>query len=261
MGDPTRTISQGGEDARAGMGLAGVGQDAPTTEDLHAASGPRDAAASAGPQDAPTQQIGVADAGDHCVNCGVPLASDQRYCVNCGERRGKPRFALADSVPESSSAPPAPPRSRRPKASTGFTLIAGIATLLLAMGVGVLIGHNSANTPPVASNAPVKIDLSGSGAAGSAAATTSTAASASAPRSHSGSASHAKSHAKSSSASTQTTKAKPSSAQSQKAGGAASKVLGGSASTASATVTQGSSCSSGQAGCQGGHFSGSFFGQ
>ena len=97
----------------------------------------------------PTRQLSVAGTSEHCVNCGAPLAVDQRYCVNCGERRGKPRFTLAgeqeqptqEVVRTSSSSSP-----RRPRTSAGFNLIAGIATLLLALGVGVLIGHNSAGS-------------------------------------------------------------------------------------------------------------------
>src|SRR6202012_5682324 len=88
--------------------------------------------------DEPTRQLSVAGSSDHCVNCGAPLASDQRYCVNCGESRGKPRFALAapqqaaaGGVPKTRSASP----PGRPRTSAGFNLIAGVATLLLAMGV------------------------------------------------------------------------------------------------------------------------------
>src|ERR1700746_3812420 len=82
----------------------------------------------------PTRQLSVAGTSDHCANCGAPLASDQRYCVNCGERRGKPRFSLAgpqqETVQETSvHAAKAP---RRPRTSSTFNLIAGVATLLLA---------------------------------------------------------------------------------------------------------------------------------
>src|ERR1700733_12540224 len=74
---------------------------------------------------------------DRCVNCGAPLASDQRYCVNCGERRGKPRFALAapqEAVTEEVTTTRSASTPRRPRTSAGFNLIAGVATLLLAMG-------------------------------------------------------------------------------------------------------------------------------
>ena len=206
-----------------------------------------------------TQQLGLeASAGDRCVSCGAPLANDQRYCINCGERRGKPRFALAEPAGDASAAAqPAKPRRRRPRPSSGFTLIAGIATLLLAMGVGVLIGHNSAGSQPAASaQQPVKIDLSGGGSAAAASTPTTVV------KSTHNTGTRAKAHSKPSAKSTKATKSKPTSAQSAKASGAASKVLGGQANTAPATVTQGAECQSGTAGCQNGKFTGNnFFGQ
>lgn len=210
--------------------------------------------------DAPTQQVAALTtaAGDHCASCGTPLASDQRYCVSCGERRGKPRFTLAEQATTetvtSTSGPP-PRRTRRPRASSSFTLIAGIATLLLAMGVGVLIGHNSADSQRTASNQPLKINVN---SGGSSAATTPTTAAA-------GNTSNrgAGAKSKSSKSTAKAAKSKPTAADSAKASNAASKVLGGgSNNTAPATVTQGQSCSSTQAGCQNGHFTGNnFFGQ
>ena len=159
------------------------------------------------------------------------------------------------------AASPAPNRSRRPRPSSGFTLIAGIATLLLAMGVGVLIGHNSAPSQPASSGQPVKIDLSGGGSSGAGAATASTPATAASGSGKTGaqSSSHTPSHT---SRPPSPQKPKPTSAQSTKASGAASKVLGGQANTAPATVTQGGQCQSGTAGCQNGKFTGNnFFGQ
>lgn len=204
--------------------------------------------------DAPTQQMGLAAVGDRCVNCGALLSSDQRYCVNCGERRGKARFTVAETAVESAPVASAPPRApRRPRASSGFTLIAGIATLLLAMGVGVLIGHDNAGTQRPATQ---NITVAGGGA--SVAPTSSTAAASSkstAGTSKSSGTSGAK-HARGAA------KSKPSAAASQKAAAAATKVTGGTAKVAPATVTQGSSCTAGSAGCQNGHFTGNnFFGQ
>ena len=96
--------------------------------------------------------------GDRCVNCGAPLSSDQRYCINCGERRGAARFTLpvaaAAPAEPAPSSPSRPPRSRRPRPTQGATLVAGIGTLLLAMGVGVLIGHGSGSTKTVQPRVP-----------------------------------------------------------------------------------------------------------
>src|SRR6201992_4065048 len=44
--------------------------------------------------EAPTESLVAGTMGDRCVNCGAPLADDQRYCVVCGERRGAARFTL-----------------------------------------------------------------------------------------------------------------------------------------------------------------------
>ena len=207
--------------------------------------------------DEPTRQLSVAGASDHCVNCGAPLAPDQRYCVNCGERRGKPRFALAgvpDAVTQEvttrSSAPP-----RRPRTSAGFNLIAGVATLLLAMGVGVFIGHNSSSNSNNKQAAAPSITVQGGGA-NPGASTDSAAGTGSS--SGGGSTSTKSKHAGSAKA----TKAAPPKVVIQKAAAAASKVTGGNANVAAPTVTQGGGCTAGSAGCQNGHFTGNnFFGQ
>ncbi len=34
---------------------------------------------------------GLGEHGEPCRGCGAPLAADQRYCLNCGLRRGEPR--------------------------------------------------------------------------------------------------------------------------------------------------------------------------
>jgi hypothetical protein len=204
------------------------------------------AAGTASP-DASTQQLDLTAVGDRCVSCGAPLSNDQRYCVNCGERRNRPRFALtetAGSATEVTTTSRRPPR--RPRAPAGGTLVAGVGTLVLAMGVGVLIGRT--DTRAATSTAPPKtqiVYLGGSnpnrtGAAGTAATTT---------------AKHSKS--KSGSKSKSKSKSKPTAATTAKAGAAASKVLGGK-SLPPATVTVGASGHG--PGYQNGHFNGSFFG-
>ena len=206
----------------------------------------------------PTRPLAVAGAGDHCVNCGATLASDQRYCVNCGERRGKPRFTLAapaEPVVEektvrsaSASAP------RRPRASAGLSLIAGVATLLLAMGVGVLIGHNNSSANNGHASSTPAITINGGGAAST------NPASATGSGSNGASSTGGAHSAKGKHAATKAAKAPPK-VVIQKAAAAASKVTGGSAKVAGATAQQGSSCSNGTAGCQNGKLTGNFFGQ
>src|ERR1700760_754947 len=97
------------------------------------------------PADAPTQQFVGATVGDRCAACGTQLATDQKYCVNCGERRGKARFPVGTAaVTPAAAAPPPPPRTtRKQRLSSSTALVAGVGTLLLAMGVGVLIGHTN----------------------------------------------------------------------------------------------------------------------
>jgi hypothetical protein len=198
----------------------------------------------AGTNDQPTHELGAASSGDLCQNCGQPLASDQRYCINCGQRRGKPRFSFAELAGQTAPAqPPAPPKpSRHPRVSQGLGFIAGVATLLLAMGVGVLIGHNS--TPPKVQQAAapgqqvIKIEGGGGSSSGG-----------------SGPSARAKPKAKLPSTKVVLTKK-----QTQAVNKAVTNVLGqGAQNLAPATVQPGQACGGG-AGCQGGKFTGSFFG-
>ena len=168
------------------------------------------------------------------------MASDQRYCVICGERRGEPRFSTESlSTPKAAPASPPsrPPRSAR---SGAATLIAGVGTLLLAMGVGVLIGHNSNSNSPTRAAAPQVITVGGGPSGSTTAANT-----AQAPKAKK--------------------KSKPSVVKvtpkvSKAASSAASKVLGASA-PKKPTVRPGDSCTTGTPGCTNGKFTGDFFGQ
>lgn len=102
-----------------------------------------------------------------CAQCSAPLADDQRYCLQCGEPRphvsgplsAKPSTDKPPQVPPGflgSTPTPPPTRPEIPGAvpsgrNNSPALIAGVGVLLLAMGVGVLIGRagaGSAKTPP-----------------------------------------------------------------------------------------------------------------
>jgi hypothetical protein len=94
------------------------------------------------------------------------LAADQRYCLECGEPRapmssvllgGSPYRAASQSETGPPPRPPGAPTGSAPSGERGrpnnaLTVIAGVGVLLLAMGVGVLIGRSSASskssTPP-----------------------------------------------------------------------------------------------------------------
>lgn len=107
-------------------------------------------------------------AGEQCPSCGAPMMSDQRYCLGCGQRRGDPRLPFMDAVvfmdamkrpPQ--TAPTAQPRKRR--ISPNAALIAGVGTLLLAMGIGVIIGQSGNNTVAGTTPPPVQVVKVGGG--------------------------------------------------------------------------------------------------
>ena len=123
-----------------------------------------------------TQVLGKA--GEPCRECGAPLAADQRYCLNCGKRRGEPRIDFRSQVPPRDLASangnsPAsgqttaaavqsePPADRGPQRDyTPLAGVGGIAVLGVMLLIGVLIGKGDsggmATTP-----APVVIQGGG----------------------------------------------------------------------------------------------------
>lgn len=112
----------------------------PATEEFDA---PRSASSL---QDAPTEIQrppipAIPASREQCAACGAPLAADQRYCVECGQRRSGARPPLP--VGHGAGVTPAASASaKRPLMSINATLLAGVGTLLLAMGVGILIGRS-----------------------------------------------------------------------------------------------------------------------
>ena len=200
--------------------------------------------------DAQTQELVSSAVGDRCTNCQAPFASDQRYCVTCGERRGKARFNFAAPATPPPAPAPSPKRERAPRPSSGATLIAGVATLLLAMGIGFLIGNanNNNGTTRAAAAAPQVITVAGGGGIASGSGATG-----------------GSSTPSSTSSSSKKTKVKAAHVVITKkvaaaANAAAGNALGGGASNlAPTTVQPGQACSHG-AGCQGGKFTGNFFG-
>jgi hypothetical protein len=201
--------------------------------------------ASATGEDTTTSEQFTAAASDRCASCQTPLASDQRYCINCGERRGKARFTAdaGASVPEPQSAPKQPRQGGRGNGAA--TLVGFIAVLLLAMGVGVLIGHDSSGSKntnaKVASAPPVQVVTVGGGGSGTTSSNTK----------------HSKSkHSKSKSSSSSHSHVNKSTANA--AATAATKAYGGGGSKISDPTVQVGQKASGP-GTQNGKFTGNFF--
>lgn len=115
--------------------------------------------------------------GEPCSQCGSPLAADQRYCLNCGRRRGGPRVDYRQRMPAAASGGGERPAAAAPepatelaepagptKAQRDYTPLAavgGIAVLGLMLLVGVLIGRGGGDSAP----APAPVVVQGGGAA------------------------------------------------------------------------------------------------
>lgn len=110
-----------------------------------------------------------------CEQCGSPLADDQRYCLECGQRHGGPRVDyrhyMAAGAPgkgeeaatgevETQAAvgedAPRPQRDYAPLAAVG-----GIAVLGVMLLIGVLIGKGNSDT--AAAPAPQIVRVQGGG--------------------------------------------------------------------------------------------------
>lgn len=172
---------------------------------------------------------------ERCSGCGATLASDQRYCVECGQRCGAPRLPFTEGLVHAQQAPSSRPPFARPRVSMNNTVIAGIGTLLLAMGIGVLIGR-SGTASSVKSASPAVQVVTVPGAGGAAASST-------------------ESQASTSAAGTTKSKGASSGASTTKSATQASKATAPPAKT----VTVGSPGKG--AGYQKGHFTGNFFGE
>lgn len=207
---------------------------------------PGTSATSETPRDSTTQSF--AAIGDRCGACGTQLASDQLYCTNCGERRGKARFSLeTTTAPAATTTTVTRKKQHRQRLSSSTALVAGVGTLLLAMGVGVLIGRtndakSSSGSPPAQI-----ITIPGAGSSNNSAATGSSPSRTKTAK--------AKGKAKAAKAKTKTVDKQTAA----KAQAAASKVLGSSKNLPPATVTTGQKGHG--PGYQGGKFTGTFFGQ
>lgn len=202
--------------------------------------------------EAPTVHSAAVQSGDHCPSCGAVMASDQRYCLSCGQRRGDPRLPFMDAVVlmdavnrPAQAAPPPPKKKKRSGISPNAALIAGVGTLLLALGIGVLIGRSGHQEVAQTSSAPIVIH-SGGGEE------TATASSKGKTTTGGGGAANAK-----------TKKQKEAAEKAAEAHPAAEEVIKptNGVKLAPPTVKPGDKCESGAAGCENGEFTGNFFGE
>lgn len=175
-----------------------VTEPAATSESLTAVRQPSPASGEESAT-AVTQPIPVVTS-ERCAQCAAPLAADQRYCLHCGAPRAHVNGPISGGrpggpPPQTASSPqatspgvlqipppvaPGVPPGTPPRFSAAspanhnntLALLAGVGVLLLAMGVGVLIGRASAGTAKVP---PAQVISVGGAAPGSSTpATTST---------------------------------------------------------------------------------------
>jgi hypothetical protein len=123
-----------------------------------------------------------ADVADSCAGCGAPLADDQRYCLQCGERRtpmssvllaGPPARAAAPGAAAPGPVPPGPVTRGAGVAGgaqrgSAVTVFAGVGVLLLAMGVGVLIGRSGTSKSSLAPSEVITVSAPSAGGAAAA---------------------------------------------------------------------------------------------
>jgi hypothetical protein len=94
--------------------------------------------------------------GEACPQCGWGLAADQRYCVNCGWRRGAPRVDYETQIMRAGQPATAtgPAAGATQQWTPAFAILA-IALLGVMLLLGVLIGKDNDNgTTTVAASAP-----------------------------------------------------------------------------------------------------------
>jgi hypothetical protein len=211
-------------------------------------------------------------ANDSCPNCGARMAADQRYCLNCGHRRGEPRLPFMDAVVfmesmgsagRGAGSPPPPPSEQKssPRMNANAALIAGVATLVLAIGVGFLIGRSGhENTPQAAAPQIIKVE-GGSGGGESEAAVEE-------PTESAAESSTGKSGSKKSGSKSKSSKATPKAEENSQVGShgaskATEEVLHteGNVKLAEPETKVGGKCTAGTAGCEGEEFTGNFFGE
>jgi hypothetical protein len=214
---------------------------------------------------------------ESCSNCGARMAADQRYCLNCGHRRGDPRLPFMDAVVfmESMNAPgggsdatPPPPAAQSDGGNrwdANAALIAGVATLVLAIGVGFLIGRTGHDNSTAAAPGKVQVvQVGGAPATGEEAAAVPEESTGGDEKG--GKAKGGKTGGKSAIKAENSGKATKKAEQNVKEGAhgqaeSVEKVLHSTVPQAKAEAKVGETCEEGTAGCEGEEFTGNFFGE
>lgn len=129
--------------------------------------------------DVPTPSLGAH--GEPCPGCGAPLAADQRYCLNCGRRRGAPRvdyrhyMGRTDPAAEASAPQSAGPAVEEPvkqqRDYAPLAAVGGIAVLGLMLLIGVLIGKGNSDTASVPTQQVIRVPATGGESSGEGGAT------------------------------------------------------------------------------------------
>lgn len=116
----------------------------------------------------------LGEEGERCAGCAVPLAEDQRYCLNCGARRGNARIAFLDVLRSEWEAERDRERAtveeevavlaaENPERNwTPLIAAAGGGLVALVLGLGFLIGQGGDNRPTA--SRPQVIQVGGAGA-------------------------------------------------------------------------------------------------
>jgi hypothetical protein len=102
----------------------------------------------------------LGEQGEPCAGCGAPLASDQRYCLNCGSRRAEARLPFLEILrygATENSHEAVPPTRRQP--STPLVAVGVAGAFAIVLGLGVLIGSLGDDGKQVAAAPPPVITV------------------------------------------------------------------------------------------------------
>jgi hypothetical protein len=126
----------------------------------------------------------LGDEGDACAECGAGLATDQRYCLNCGTRRGAARLDYEPMLFGNAAAAAGPAMAAAGPGASGripavrewnpITAVGAIAVLGVMLLLGVLIGRDDNNTTTQSAATPAAATTTATPTATTAAAPTKT---------------------------------------------------------------------------------------